>query len=870
MAAALVDWKIIVVSPSSSTLSSGSSWSSLRDHVHPGLWVDLRVSGEPRGGVVGSQVYIAARGFVNPQAVTTPSERKRVENPTWAHVAADFVKDLFLDDLVVAEPLFRELAARPSDLGVDFSEAGKVSRHTSRGPPLADPKLVRQLQDRQAWSGMRNPADLQPRWPELWRTMGKVADVIRKFRDKHPELRDLPAAFGDSPARLPPSEHVLRDLRCAVGRLFHLAPVDVDLHSWCSSWRFRLVAAVQRDMGDGDGELEPWLRDGAPMGITVPILPGSGCFPLFDAPAVLDPKTVLDMPKVKNHPSFVNEPAGHAAVESHLNAGFGILFESSAEASLYVGSAVSPAPLGCVTKVKDNGELKHRIIMDLKANHVNLACSTPERQVLPTLHAHGRDIAILAELLDKPIDQEPIFLQHMVLDFADAFMSIPLAPSEYAFNCCELARPVRRTRRAAHDHEPQEGKFIIWVVLGFGGKPNPLVFSRVASFAARTAQGLLRPRRGGDGPDHVAHGRVQLYVDDPAVSLAGSLSDNLAAADLIITWWLLLGIPLAWKKGVFTSGAPLQTHRWIGADFNHRKENGENVAVIMLPAAFVDKLFEQLFEMATGKGTTTDSELDVILGKCGRVAYVLPATRPFVAALWGALSGSRAAAASARNARGRPEAPPGRHANRRFASAARWLRTVLRPPVPAEALVPLEQVITRTRPTIDPKVACVQCDASPWGGGAVLFKDDVAIEFFQVTWDIKTAAKFNVQIGNPHGQTMWEYLVLYLSLLVWGEIAKDTGIAIMGDNLASLGGILNLRGKSNLHLITREISWRKTRLGWRFSVGHLPSELNKLADALSRTCAPHGSERRSFPRELSTAKVRQPPCMETWWISSLL
>ena len=52
----------------------------------------------------------------------------------------------------------------------------------------------------------------------------------------------------------------------------------------------------------------------------------------------------------------------------------------------------------------------------------------------------------------------------------------------------------------------------VWHTLGFGGKTFPLVYARPASFASRTAQALMDPDRA----------RLQLYVDDPAVSLVGT------------------------------------------------------------------------------------------------------------------------------------------------------------------------------------------------------------------------------------------------------------------------------------------------------------------------------------------------------------
>jgi len=55
-------------------------------------------------------------------------------------------------------------------------------------------------------------------------------------------------------------------------------------------------------------------------------------------------------------------------------------------------------------------------------------------------------------------------------------------------------------------------------------------------------------------------------VDDPILTAVGSAAARQSAFDLVIAWWLVLGIPLAWKKGSVSSGS----HRWIGADFRFR------------------------------------------------------------------------------------------------------------------------------------------------------------------------------------------------------------------------------------------------------------------------------------------------------------
>ena len=63
-------------------------------------------------------------------------------------------------------------------------------------------------------------------------------------------------------------------------------------------------------------------------------------------------------------------------------------------------------------------------------------------------------------------------IRTLIIDFENAFMSIPLEKGERAFNCCEVPEGITRTRAAEYEDEPQSGTFIVWTVLGFGGKPN--------------------------------------------------------------------------------------------------------------------------------------------------------------------------------------------------------------------------------------------------------------------------------------------------------------------------------------------------------------------------------------------------------------
>ena len=210
------------------------------------------------------------------------------------------------------------------------------------------------------------------------------------------------------------------------------------------------------------------------MGLEMAIRPG-GHFPALSGETDLttDALEPLDGTDV-NHESFrghyAGEPeaAGLALVRQAVEAGFGELFTDSVAAETALEGTIYPAPLGTVTKERADGTLKHRLIQDLKANRVNSAVSLPERLVLP------RAIELAADLAKMKAEQGPgDVIMTGIIDFSDAFMSIPLAACERRFNCASLPSDLRRERGPLHPKEPQAGRVIAWRVLGFGGRPTP-------------------------------------------------------------------------------------------------------------------------------------------------------------------------------------------------------------------------------------------------------------------------------------------------------------------------------------------------------------------------------------------------------------
>ena len=201
----------------------------------------------------------------------------------------------------------------------------------------------------------------------------------------------------------------------------------------------------------------------------------------------------------------------------------------------------------------------------------------------------------------------------------------------------------------------------------------------------------------------------------------------------------------------------------------------------------------------------------------------------------------------------------------RFQLAARWLFRLLNPPPRVEPWLPLEHLVTERLTEITLTTAArAEIDASPWGGGGALYLNDAPVEFWAATWSETDASSLDVVIGQPAGQTTWELLAIFYSLVLWGRAHRGHGLILLGDNLAALESALNLRGRGSLAKLGRELSWRRARDGWRYVAGHLPSERNTVADALSRLSVP-GPDAKQLPRELAGATRRDAPDLSELW-----
>ena len=116
--------------------------------------------------------------------------------------------------------------------------------------------------------------------------------------------------------------------------------------------------------------------------------------------------------------------------------------------------------------------------------------------------------------------------------------------------------------------------------------------------------------------------------------------------------------------------------------------------------------------------------------------------------------------------------------------------------------------------------------------------------FFACTWRPGDFGDREVQVGSSASQTYFETLVLVLAVELWGRSLRPT--ILLGDNLPALQEALSLSGRGIQAELAQALSVLAVSRSLALTVGHLPTEANEAADALSRLAEPGASYTNPF------------------------
>jgi len=162
------------------------------------------------------------------------------------------------------------LTQASSDTGAreqaELQEDGRVKRHRARGDTEDSRREQKVKEDAAAWAGARNPWQLQRTWPQLWRGLEPISDILCRAVQEVSARQDLSAACGKEPQRGPPEEHHVEPIRAAIAKTLGCDLSSTASQHPCSPWQAGLIESVQRATDDTDTAIVRWMRDPPPWG----------------------------------------------------------------------------------------------------------------------------------------------------------------------------------------------------------------------------------------------------------------------------------------------------------------------------------------------------------------------------------------------------------------------------------------------------------------------------------------------------------------------------------------------------------------------------------------------------------------------------
>lgn len=624
-----------------------------------------------------------------------------------------------------------------------------------------------------------NPAALKV--AELYGTKDCEMDdkLVKKWKE---ELKRLFGSKGESTWKLTPKGG-------------YISPID-----------HQLLQAWQQRAGDPEVHVAGWLQRGVPLGIEEQI-EVCGIFPEMDqaeenADVVeKDSDLMLATSELKNYKS-VEEDIEGAEVELGRYEKEKYLRRVPEDEAKGLASRGTVSRLGMVVKQKESGEVKRRIVIDLRRSGGNSKSRLPEKLVLPRLVDFVKGL--------KDLRKEGVRVEHMVggygvelslIDIHDAFTVFPVARKEL----CHTLAPSTR---------PKE--LLMFQALLFGYKVAPLLDSRFAAMLGRLLQSGVP----------CGAGVFQIYLDDTVWALQGDLRERTSTLAFVLNTLAALGARVALEKG-----ARANQVTWVGVQLT--VVDPDNL-VIGLPVKFIKDLMAIL--QGWCKGYAPLKELRTVAGKLSWMGGVLPRCRWTTSVCYAVLTQelrrgdegtSRATSRSSSASRSRPGLFP----VKRLEMARRWLLGYL----DLALTRPMRKVYLGPKPQTE---IVLTTDASPEAVGAMLVINGRPVAALFSLVEVEDAEGLMFEKGQSSSQAVLEILAVVVALKHWASkfFAAKMRLQLQSDSTAALAWSQKLSGSSpGINFLGSELGLLLEELGVEELLPvHIPGKANTECDFLSR------------------------------------
>ena len=582
----------------------------------------------------------------------------------------------------------------------------------------------------------------------------------------------------------------------------------------------KLWAAWIKATGDPECHVVEWARKGVPLGMNCKI-PTCGIFPTMAVEEVaMEDAPIMDLLQgTKNYSSFYDlVEAAEEEIARYVSKGFAVIKNRRWLMERFGSGTVSRMAL--IQKVKEDGKVKNRIVVDMLRSGGNSRAQVPERLVLPRvmdvlesarrLWAANDDFIKLAKKEGWCPEKEDEMREYEMVgaDLQDAFCHFPVMLEEVSNCVCP----------GFSDED-----FILYTALLFGFKAAPLLMARLSALVSRFLQSLFV--RG--------EGCLQTYMDDPWFMLAGPLMRRNRNIAMILYSLYAMGVNVAYHKG--ERGLRVT---WIGVVFE--LDLAREVMKLTVSQKMMRELLVKLKDWE-GAGMIGLRELRATTGRLSWMAGILTRTRWAVSIFYGVVAaaekdikqGTEQERASKRAKDQRSK--EGLVAVSRFEMPRAWL---------AHLLAKSDQLLLRVEPLfpLPPDLALIT-DASPQGIGAILGRVDLQQNKIEPWAALEIALKkedadwLGVEWAQPSSQGALEAWAVLLGVRFWKLRLRQLPILIKSDSTVALAMAAKLSSSSPV------LNWIGAELALKLEVlcvpklvaHHLPGQLNVEADWLSRS-----------------------------------
>jgi len=699
----------------------------------------------------------------------------------------------------------------PKGSGVDrqWDDTVDALTQSRRGPIMVDRLRhtapdIKQQQNRRAIGGMRRPQTSVEKLPSLVPVGNLVRKVLDKLIDDNPEwIDDCVSAIGSDTCKGPTDaavEYVRGELAAVLGEP-DTGPVSKG--DFSTELRMGLISAWATKAQDPDWAVLQWMSgEGVPAGLRNHPQ-DCGIFPRCEEEkGEEDPEDLAtDFDNFSTYATVEEDDDAWAEIQRLTGKNWLKEFPTLKAVSHYLGEDPVMSKFGLIVKVRFD-KVKKRLILDSKASGVSKVASKLERVILPRLLDAAYDLLMLLAT-GKEVE---IF----VLDFEDAFWILPLAANERKWF-------VSRVR----------GRYFVFLRNAQGSRNAPLGWGRLAALVGRLTQSVFMK-------DEV---RIEIYTDDPFISIAGNATQRRRIVAVIVLIWRALGFPLSWRKGSLGRKAT-----WIGGEF----------AVTSEPKGVTVKIKQELFDEARtmvkqfrSTNVIPTKQLRSATGKLANIANLLVAWRPFMGQLYAAIY---------------DPSDSGAPINCIWAKQIRrsldWFDTFFG----ASGGFIQRDFLLSAFMKVDSDIEFV-LDASPWGLAGICYINGVALEYFSEALTGLDVTLFRHPIGEASGQQVWESLAALVALRLWRPLwnKSNTHIRVRGDSVAMLTLVVNMRPSSpQLSIIGQELALEFASATFVPVISeHIPGIANVAADKLSRWQQPNVPH--ELPEGLDSALRKFPP-----------